>query len=240
MSTLKLRNRQYDRPSPYPYLELANDLVQQFKKPIYDEHPPEKPTSRPLPSPAVSTPSTSSPEPIMPTPTSTVTDRLAHQIRRSRLFLYDRAVVVEDKLNQLMSSFFDLETSFTNTIAGLAPPKESGEQLMPGVIYVLVAAMAGSITTRSRNIFIRATFPAAVGIGASWLLLPITTRNVADLVWRYEQRVPRIRENHLLLRQAFDDAWTKADKTSDKLVRTIDETVHRGREKLEEWVKKGR
>lgn len=175
-----------------------------------------------------------------PTTTPTPTDRLAHQIRRTRLFLHAHAVAAEDRLNELMSSFLDLETSFTNTIASLAPPKESGEQLMPGIIYVLVASMAGSIISRNRNLLVRTTVPVAVGIGAGWMLLPITTRNVADLVWRFEQKAPVISESHLRIRRAVGEAWRRARETGQVTLRAIDETVHEGRESVEDWVRKGK
>ncbi len=59
-----------------------------------------------------------------------------------------------------MDKAFALEQSFTSTVASLAPPaRESGERLMPGLIYVLVAAMAGSIVTRNRNILLRSSVP---------------------------------------------------------------------------------
>ncbi|KAL8949015.1 MAG: hypothetical protein Q9222_004838, partial [Ikaeria aurantiellina] len=82
-----------------------------------------------------------------------------------------------------MSHLLSQERSFTSTIASLAPPLESNERIMPGALYVLVASMSGSILTRNRNILLRATVPFAVGVGAAWMVLPITTRNVADLVW---------------------------------------------------------
>ena len=62
-----------------------------------------------------------------------------------------------------MSYAFKKEKNFTNTIASLAPSPETGEQLLPGAIYVLVATLAGSIVSRNRGIFLRATVPLAVG-----------------------------------------------------------------------------
>ena len=170
----------------------------------------------------------------------TPTDRLADQIRRTRLFLYAHASAAEDKLNELMSSFLDLESSFTHTIASLAPPKESGEQLMPGMIYILVAAMAGSIISRNRNILVRTTVPVAIGVGAGWLVLPITTRNIGDLLWRYEQKAPFISDNHLRIRSGLEQAWRLARERGEITLKAIDETVHGGRETVEEWVKKGK
>lgn len=173
---------------------------------------------------------------VTPTPTA----RLAAQIRETRLSLYRYATAAEDRLNRFMTSVFDLETSFTNTIASLAPPRESGERLMPGMIYVLVAAMAGSIVSRNRNVLLRATVPLAAGAGTSWLVLPITSRNVGDLLWRYEQKAPLISENHLRIRNAADQAWREARSGAQRVLAVADETAHSGRERVEGWVKRGK
>ena len=91
-----------------------------------------------------------------------------------------------------MDSALHLEDSFTSTVASLAPSPQSGEKLMPGTLYVLVAAMTGSIVSRNRNIILRGAIPLAVGIGAGWVVLPVTMRNVSDLLWKYEQRFPAV------------------------------------------------
>lgn len=143
-------------------------------------------------------------------------------------------------MDDLMTSFLHMESSFTNTIASLAPPKESGERLLPGGIYVLVAAMAGSIVSRNRNILLRATVPAVVGIGAGWVVLPVTMRNVADLIWQYEKRAPVISENHLRIRRAAEESWRQAKVHSMATARFVDDKVTQARAMTEEWVKKGR
>ena len=97
----------------------------------------------------------------------------------------------------MMDSFLHLENSFTSTIASLAPPPQSGEKLLPGTLYVLVAAMTGSIISRNRNIVLRGVVPLAVGIGAGWVFLPITMRNISDLLWKYEEKFPAIADSHL-------------------------------------------
>ncbi|KAI9832813.1 MAG: hypothetical protein M1826_000979 [Phylliscum demangeonii] len=211
------------------------------KKPIYDDYPPQtfdtsaKVTDGPS---AIQEPIVSSAP--LTTPKPSPTDRLAERIRHGRLFLYAHAAMAERELNGLMSSLLDAETSFTKTVASLAPPRASGEQLMPGAIYVVVAAMAGSIMSRNRTFLLRAAVPLTMGIGASWLILPITTRNVADLVWRLEQRSPVLRDNHLRIRRTVDETWQAATERSKMALQTIDETVRSGREGLEEWVRKGR
>jgi len=205
----------------------------QSRKPIYDDYesvtpapPAHQPSSAPREAPKSSSP--------------TPTDRLAVQIGKSRLFLHSHVMAVENKVNELMNSFLHLESSFTSTIASLAPSPQSGEKLMPGTLYVLVTAMTGSIISRNRNILLRATFPLAVGIGAGWIVLPTTMRNVSDLLWKYEERFPAIADGHIRTRQSIEQAWKFARVHTQLAVDKVDETVHEGREAVEGWVRKGK
>ena len=217
------------------------------RKPIYDdvdvpsaESAPATPAKSLLPSLQLAAPSDDS-EPVAPKHRGpSPTDRLAVQVGRARLFLYKFAVAAEDKVNETMDSAFHLEQSFTSSIAALAPPRESGEKLMPGAIYVLVAAMAGSIITRNRNILLRATMPLALGIGAGWTVLPVTMRNVSDLAWKYEQRFPAVAESHIKLREGIQKGVSFAKVHKDVGVRYVDEKVTDAREAVEGWVKQGK
>lgn len=205
-----------------------------MRKPIYDDYE----ASPALPEKTVpSSGSTGNPQkPTSPTPT----DRLAAQIGKTRLFLHAHVAAAENKVNEIMDSALHLEESFTGTIASLAPPPQSGEKLMPGSLYVLVAAMTGSIVTRNRNILLRATVPLAVGIGAGWVVLPVTMRNVADLLWKYEQRFPAIADGHIRTREGIEKAWHMARVHTQLAVNTVDDKVSAGREAVEDWVKKGK
>ena len=109
---------------------------------------------------------------------------------------------------------------------------------MPGSLYVVVAGMAGSIVSRNRNIVLRAGVPAAFGLGAAWLLLPITTRNVGDLVWSWEERVPAIAMNHMRVRGALEEGVRIAKERAEQTRRWSEEVVKDGREVLEGWAKK--
>ncbi|XWW97161.1 hypothetical protein V2A60_005142 [Cordyceps javanica] len=175
-------------------------------------------------------------KPRGPTPT----DQLAVQIGKARLALYRYAVAAEDKVNETMDCAFGLEQSFTKTLASLAPARESGEKLMPGAIYVLVAAMAGSIVTRNRNVLLRATVPLAFGIGAGWAVLPVTMRNVADLTWTYEQRFPVVRDTHLQIREGLEKGASFARVHARLGARYVDDKVTDAREIVEGWVKQGK
>lgn len=111
---------------------------------------------------------------------------------------------------------------------------------MPGAIYVLVAAMAGSIVSRNRNILLRTSVPLAVGLGAGWVVLPITMRNIGDLVWRYEERFPVIADNHLRIRRAAQEGWRQTKVHGLGFANAVDEKIQGGRDAAEEWVRKGR
>lgn len=111
---------------------------------------------------------------------------------------------------------------------------------MPGSIYVLVSAMAGSILSRNRNILVRATFPLAVGIGAGWVVLPVTMTNVSELLWTYEKRFPAVAEAHIRTRESLEKAWDLTKSHSRLAVEKVDEKVGEGREAVEGWVRKGK
>ncbi|KAF4301007.1 Apolipoprotein O [Botryosphaeria dothidea] len=197
-------------------------------KPIYDDFVsvPAEPVSPPKAAPKPSAP--------------TYTDRLAAEVAKARLFLHGYAAKTEDKVNDGLTEALRLENSFTSTIASLAPPKESGEKVMPGAIYVLVSAMAGSIVTRNRNILLRSTVPVAVGIVASYAILPLTTRNVGDLIWTYEERYPVIAENHLRAKERVTRFVQTGIAHSKMSAAMLEEKIGEAREAIEDWVKKGK
>lgn len=139
-----------------------------------------------------------------------------------------------------MTRFLKMESSFTSTIRSLAPPRESGEKLLPGGIYVLVAAMAGSIVARNRNILLRAIVPVATGVGAGYAVLPITTRNVGNLVWSYEERYPVIRDNHLRVSNGIRHFYETGKAHSQMGLAMAEDKVEGVGKSLEDWVKKGK
>jgi len=162
------------------------------------------------------------------------------QIGKARIFLHAHVAATENKVNELIDSAFHLEHSLTSTVASLAPAPQTGEKLMPGSLYVLVAAMTGSIVSRNRNIVLRAAVPLAVGIGAGWIVLPNTMRNVSDLLWKYEQRFPAVADGHLRTRAGFEKAWHMARVHTKQAVDVVDDKVTSSRDAVEGWVGKGK
>lgn len=143
-------------------------------------------------------------------------------------------------MNGAMDRAFRLEQTFTTTIASLAPPRESGEKLLPGLCYVLVASMAGSIVARNRNLVVRAAAPLALGVGAGWLVVPVTMRNASDLLWRFEQRVPAVADAHLAARDGVQRGWGFARAHVAVGRDFVDAKVHAARDLVEGWVKQGK
>ena len=212
-----------------------------MRKPIYDDpDATSKPSTTPstpsldlmlIPSATDKTPKSSS---------STPTDRLAKEIKRTRLFLHRYAVLTEDSLNSLLTSAFRLENSFTQTIASLAPPKESNEQLLPGTIYVLVSAMAGSILTRRSNILLRFSVPLAAGITAGNFFIPITVHNIGGLIWSYEERFPVVADTHKSLLERTERFWETGKAHSAMTLVMAQDKIKEGRDAVDDWVKKGK
>lgn len=201
-------------------------VIQLVRKPIYSDFP------------SISRPQKSEPSSNL-SPTPTPTDHLATQIRRARLYIHAHAKVAEDQTNRFMSNVLRQEQNLTSTLASLAPPPQTGERLMPGALYILVASMAGSIISRNRNVFLRATTPAAVGVGAAYLVLPHTMQNVGDLIWTFEEKSEVIAVNHLRIRGAAIEAVKQAKIRGEKTRAWSEGVIRGGRELLETWVRKG-
>lgn len=170
----------------------------------------------------------------------TPTDRLAAQIRRARLFLYAQSCAAEDAVNSTMARAFALEESFTSTIASLAPPRASGEKLMPGLVYVLVSGMAGSIVARNRGVLVRGAAPLAFGLAAAWTVLPVTMGNVSALAWEYERRFPAVADAHVRAREGVEKGVLMARVHAEVAQRKVYEGVRDAREAMEAWVRKGK
>ncbi|KAF1920631.1 apolipo protein O-domain-containing protein [Ampelomyces quisqualis] len=207
--------------------ELSN------RKPIYDEMALDT-TAPTLPS--STKPAGTRAEPYRPTPT----DRLAVQIGHARMALYHQAVRGERAVDNALTQTLRLEHSFTSTMRSLAPPRESGEKIFPGALYVLVASMAGSMVTRNRNLLLRASVPLAVGITAAHLFLPTTSKNVGDLIWTYEEKYPVLADAHLRTRTSITELIETGKAHAGMGLGMVEGKLHATKDGLEDWVRKGR
>lgn len=215
--------------------------MQRKRKPIYDS--PSEPSIRDI---AASTPPPASgltdvPQrqqqkgPTKPGPT----ERLAEQVKRTRLFIHGYAAQAEDAVNSGMTRFMSAEKDFTSTITSLAPSKETNEKLLPGSIYVLVASMAGSIAARNRNIILRFLTPVVTGVVTAKYVVPRTTENVERLIWSYEEKFPVIRDNHIRAQQSIKHFIETGKAHSQMGLAMAQEKVQGVRESVQDWISKG-
>lgn len=171
--------------------------------------------------------------------TAASTDRLSQEIRRARLFLYRHTSAAETSLNTALARGRDTEFRIANTIRSLAPAPDSGERLLPGAIYVGVSGMGGSILARNRGLLLRAATPVGISTVAAYALLPVTMRNVGQLVFEYERRVPGLAEKHVAARERMEHIYHTGVAHSAMTVGLLEQRISDGRKTVEEWLKKG-
>jgi MICOS complex subunit MIC26 len=174
-----------------------------------------------------------------PGPRPTPEERLAGHIARVRRFINVHVRLGQDMVAEKMDRYFELEHSVTDTIANLAPPKDSPEKILPGLLYVGVAGMAGALLVRRRNILLRGLTPLAFATGAAWAFIPETTRNTGDLLWRFEQKVPAVADTHLAVRKGIEDGLDWVETGAENAKKSVDQSVSKGKKAVEDLVRKG-
>ncbi|KAF1984157.1 hypothetical protein K402DRAFT_396090 [Aulographum hederae CBS 113979] len=205
----------------------VQEAIEPKRKPIYDPPPPQ--TTSPYQPPSPDAPKKYTP-----------TDTLATYIRSARLQTHKAALQAEDAVNDFMNKTMAVEHDISSTIASLAPGRETGEKLLPGSIYVLVAAMAGSIVTRRSNILFRVVVPPAAGIGAMYVVLPHTRQNVGNLIWEWEKKWPQLANTHMQAQERTEKFVQTGIAHTKMSVGMVEDYVRGGREAAQDWLRKGK
>jgi len=97
--------------------------------------------------------------------------------------------------------------------------------------------MAGGVLSRNRLFPIRFITPVITGIAASWYFLPETSRNVGDLAWKWEQKVPQVADTHLAIRHGVEDGWKTATGSYQQARGFVEDSTATARRTIEGWVK---
>jgi organizing structure protein 2 len=221
-----------DAEAAVPQDDMHAEPRAAHRKPIYDD---DSDTPAPPPPPTRANP-TSPSSPPAPTPT----DRLAGHIGKARLAVYERTASLERSADALLARAFAAERTVADTVASLAPSRASGETLLPGAVYALVAAMGASIAVRGRGVVVRGAAPVVAGVVVAKALLPETCGNVERLVWRAEQKVPGLAEAHERAQERAERFVRTGLEHSRMGVQQLEDGVGNVRRKIEEWVSKGR
>ncbi|KAI9722448.1 MAG: hypothetical protein M1828_004815 [Chrysothrix sp. TS-e1954] len=214
--------------------------IQSPRKPIYDD-PVRRPSGKAASKPSKESQGAPSDSQNPMTNDPTPTDRLAVQVRQARLFMHNISSQAETSFNAFMTRAFNLEDNFTTIVRSLAPPADANEPILPGLAYIFVAALAGTIVSRNRGIILRASVPLTFGIAAGYAVLPSTMQNVEGLMQDWEGRYsPELRQQHIRARERVRSFLVTGVEHSKMALSQGEEAVGEARKSVEDWVRKGR
>lgn len=129
-------------------------------------------------------------------------------IRKSVTSSYN---TVKSELNTQYAKLNQTEQAVTKRLGSL---HSRSEDLLPNSIYIVVAALSGTIFSRQKNILARLTFPIITGSLAFKYFLPNTFRNTTSFLWDLErENVPVIAQHHEELLKNADDLVAQSEQT---------------------------
>lgn len=148
---------------------------------------------------------------------------LQSKIESIRTFFNQTWISTEGKLDQLTTSYHTKEQHFSTTIAKL---HDRDEDLLPGSIYIAIAALTGSIITRRSNIVFRGIAPVILGTLAFKFALPITFKNSTSFLHKIEhENLPQITNKQDELVGKVESLVTKSEEEYKKGVSKFDTGV---------------
>ncbi|CAE6483472.1 unnamed protein product [Rhizoctonia solani] len=135
---------------------------------------------------------------------------LVETIGRTRRILARAGEESKDGIQGVIASWIRVERRVESRIRSLISPEEP---LTPGILYVGVAALSGSVFARGRSLPTRVLLPPTLFFGALNYFLPKTTHNVNAYVYGLERaHAPALADTH--------DAADKALRDAVKQIRT--------------------
>ena len=102
---------------------------------------------------------------------------------------------------------------------------DKDEEILPNALYVGVAALAGTILARNRNIVLRFATSTALAVGASHYLLPKTTHNVCVQLEKVERKYPQLQSAHQSVNEVVGDARKQFDDAVAQVRNSVDENI---------------
>ncbi|KAI8981445.1 apolipo protein O-domain-containing protein [Pilobolus umbonatus] len=149
---------------------------------------------------------------------------------------YANETVEEGKsyVNSWVQKYEELENKVTSTINNTI---DKNEEVFPNILYVGVAALAGTIIARNRNVVLRFLTSTALATGASYYLLPKTTQNVFQHLEKLENQYPPIKSAHQTVNHTVNDVCQQVDSTLSHLSGMVDANTSKLREQIESKTK---
>ncbi|KAI8974850.1 apolipo protein O-domain-containing protein [Trametes punicea] len=154
--------------------------------------------------------------PIYPTPdpeivlveTPSELEKKIGVARRAVIATYQDA---RDRVQSVVSRWIGVEQAVENRVKSLIAPDEP---LTPGILYVGVATLTGSVLARNR-LFWRLTLPPALFVFSLNHFLPKTTHNVSSYLGELEERhFPALAEKHEIAKQHSAMTWERLKEST--------------------------
>lgn len=154
------------------------------------------------------------------------TDTLEKYVAAGRTWLAEHVASAETSLNAYFDKYLSAEKTVSTTVADL---KSADEDILPGAIYILVAALSGSVVARNRNVLVRAAAPLVFGTAAFAYFLPEAYANTGKLVWKFEQRAPALAQAHIDTEKSVKDFAASVDTAVKDANSALESSVHTAR-----------
>lgn len=107
----------------------------------------------------------------------------------------------------LISKWIGVEHAVENRVKAIISPEES---LTPGILYVGVATLSGSIITRSRALPLRIIFPPVLLAISANHFLPKTTANLSEYLGSLEEQYfPAVAQKHAVANAHTAMTWER-------------------------------
>jgi len=115
------------------------------------------------------------------------------------------------RVQGVVGRWIGIEEAVENRLKSIISPSES---LTPGLLYVGVATLTGSILSRTRGLPTRLLLPPSLFLLSLHHFLPSTTQNVtAYLMLLEEKYLPRVAEKHAIALAHTRMTWEGAKET---------------------------
>jgi len=157
-------------------------------------------------------------------------ERQIGSVRVKATGVYNNAQV---QVQSAISKWIGVEEAVEHRVKSIIPKDEA---FTPGILYIGVAALAGSIFARSRTLPVRVLLPPTLFILAFPQFLPKTSANLRGYFGSLEDTyTPSIAAQHDALKKSLHDAFVQAWKSYEKASSSTKEGVQSTLTKVEEW-----
>ncbi|CAJ0908299.1 2572_t:CDS:2 [Entrophospora sp. SA101] len=136
--------------------------------------------------------------------------KLEESIRDTRIKIIKSSKELEKKINNITDKWIEKEKHAEKLLKEVISPDE---KLMPNVLYIAVAGLAGTIVARNSNILVRIISPLLFTVSSSYYFLPKTSRNIASKLQEYEKGYPEVIKIHNSISSTTEETKKKLDSS---------------------------